>query len=996
MPQLSLDAETKQRLGASTFEVGEIVEYFSASQGTWIPAKVLALNSQGTFNLDCKPDVPPEKIRKRSTEGAGVLEHQVGEIVEYLSASQGGWIPAKVLAVNSAQGTYDLDCKPGVTPEKIRRPAAAPNSIPSTIQAGSARSTSLNLTPPPGTPAKELTAPVQLLRVHRTGGPGAGWRYELCPEGAAALQQHGSRRIAVVAVCGLYRTGKSFLLNALLERGKKGLPPFKVGGTTQACTEGLWLWGSVDSDNDQSPLLAFIDCEGFGSTSSDRTRDAQLLTLCGLLSSVLVLNTKGALNEGQFNALALTCKFAEHIEERGNEASRPALLWVLRDFALELRDPAGCPITPDEYLEQCLHAAPTVAGLNSSSSLASSLPSKTAERGQAAKDVRRSLLGFFSHRSCMTLVQPAIEESELQRLDQVPYASLRSEFRAGVEALRTQLVQMCNSTPKTVGGQLLGCAAFVGLLGRLVESLNSSRALSVKGAWETVQHGACRDLAEELRAQASSSLRSLAAGQALPGGARLPLGEEALRGVLRDQRHQLKNRWDERAIGEERVRREYWQELKEALAREEQSVRQSNARFADQQLVEALKRWQEWLDDDKSGAAAGEGLADELGKLMERMPSTALSRAGRTAVEAAARRVVAARAAVASTKEWSAEAQRRAVAWGEQAAQQEGAARTELETAGHEVQRAMEGLRSAQTQERTARMELQGRLAELHDGRQQLAAALRDVEEAKAREMELRSQQRAAGEREAALRAELDDARAAAGRAEAERLASERGASEASGRANAELQRLEAEVRAAKEDAARAADQLASERAVLKGESERTRNDAEHMVEDVRRQLDAERNSMKGEQERARKEQAVAVEEARKQLEEERTRNADAIAAEQNRLLEQERNAGVLEGQVLTLSNEKTTLHDRINELQICLREAEVKAGRQRQESERLSAEHERVTKAAEQAREEVEQKLKQQREEFEARLDEELSKKKQSKMGCVKLKPKKLDPSKA
>eukprot|EP00971_Amphidinium_carterae_P079869 1580258-Amphidinium_carterae.1 len=55
--------------------------------------------------------------------------------------------------------------------------------------------------------------------------------------------------------------------------------------------------------------------------TGDHSRDAQLMTICALLSSVLVLNTKGALNEGLFNALALTCRFAEHIESKGNEVS---------------------------------------------------------------------------------------------------------------------------------------------------------------------------------------------------------------------------------------------------------------------------------------------------------------------------------------------------------------------------------------------------------------------------------------------------------------------------------------------------------------------------------------------------------------------------------------------------------------------------------------------------------------------------------------------------
>merc|ERR1719265_1922544 len=95
-----------------------------------------------------------------------------------------------------------------------------------------------------------LTAPVQLLRVERAG---SGWRYEVCPEGARILESQGSRRIAVASICGLYRTGKSYLLNLLLERVQKGLPLFQVGGTTRACTEGLWLWGAeTESLDNQS------------------------------------------------------------------------------------------------------------------------------------------------------------------------------------------------------------------------------------------------------------------------------------------------------------------------------------------------------------------------------------------------------------------------------------------------------------------------------------------------------------------------------------------------------------------------------------------------------------------------------------------------------------------------------------------------------------------------------------------------------------------------
>ena len=46
--------------------------------------------------------------------------------------------------------------------------------------------------------------------------------------------------LAVVAVAGLWRTGKSFLLNSLL--GLNGQPEsFVVGNTINACTKGIWV-----------------------------------------------------------------------------------------------------------------------------------------------------------------------------------------------------------------------------------------------------------------------------------------------------------------------------------------------------------------------------------------------------------------------------------------------------------------------------------------------------------------------------------------------------------------------------------------------------------------------------------------------------------------------------------------------------------------------------------------------------------------------------------
>ena len=65
------------------------------------------------------------------------------------------------------------------------------------------------------------------------------------------------RKVAVLAIAGPYRTGKSFLLNRIA--GKQ--TGFKLGSTTNPCTEGLWMWGKPITISEDMDLI-LIDSEG--------------------------------------------------------------------------------------------------------------------------------------------------------------------------------------------------------------------------------------------------------------------------------------------------------------------------------------------------------------------------------------------------------------------------------------------------------------------------------------------------------------------------------------------------------------------------------------------------------------------------------------------------------------------------------------------------------------------------------------------------------------
>mmetsp|Transcript_14228 Transcript_14228/g.13795 ORF Transcript_14228/g.13795 Transcript_14228/m.13795 type:complete len:90 (+) Transcript_14228:20-289(+) len=46
--------------------------------------------------------------------------------------------------------------------------------------------------------------------------------------------------LGIISVAGMYRTGKSYLLNRMLLNREGG---FGVGPTINPCTKGVWVWG---------------------------------------------------------------------------------------------------------------------------------------------------------------------------------------------------------------------------------------------------------------------------------------------------------------------------------------------------------------------------------------------------------------------------------------------------------------------------------------------------------------------------------------------------------------------------------------------------------------------------------------------------------------------------------------------------------------------------------------------------------------------------------
>jgi hypothetical protein len=166
--------------------------------------------------------------------------------------------------------------------------------------------------------------------------------------------------MAIISVAGLYRTGKSYLLNRMLLNRSNG---FGVGPTINPCTKGLWIWGQPirsQSENGEPLTLLIIDTEGLGALDEDQTHDCKIFSLAILLSTCFVYNSVGSIDENAIQSLNMVLNLTDHISKvsRGDESTpkseMPNFVWVVRDFSLQLIDDKGVHITAKEYLENAL------------------------------------------------------------------------------------------------------------------------------------------------------------------------------------------------------------------------------------------------------------------------------------------------------------------------------------------------------------------------------------------------------------------------------------------------------------------------------------------------------------------------------------------------------------------------------------------------------------------------------------------------------------------
>jgi hypothetical protein len=288
---------------------------------------------------------------------------------------------------------------------------------------------------PPAARAQEAPHALQIV------APAQG-RREVLALGAGLQQLRALGEVEVVACVGPFHSGKSYMLNNLLDLDHPGKDGFAVGDTVAATTSGLWAW-SRPAPSPGAPATLFIDVEGFGSRNVTSDYDAKLFAIAAVLSGHLIMNSMHVISSEAADQLEVLAhktqsfyfnsvrRSANRAAEAGRtdvlDASRPAfgfpsMTWSLNDFNLGL----GPNENATEYVRSM------VAGSRKADSLEEA--AGTSGFSQLFRPT-----GFV-------LPPPTDATRDLRRLRHLEKSQLAEDYLAGIADLRKHIQQELATT----------------------------------------------------------------------------------------------------------------------------------------------------------------------------------------------------------------------------------------------------------------------------------------------------------------------------------------------------------------------------------------------------------------------------------------------------------------------------------------------------------------------------------------------------------------------
>lgn len=288
-------------------------------------------------------------------------------------------------------------------------------------------------------------------------------------EEAIKMLKEVKENIIIVSIFGKEHTGKSFLLNLLLNSREnlKITKGFKVSSSLNQVDRGVWIWNTPIGKPNSREKIILIDSEGINSENVyNQNCDSKVFAMMILISSLFIYNTKGDINSNSLNELDLLVHLADSISftdkiNKDHLISElcPKFIWALRDFDLKkLSPPNGQKMTPDVYLEKCL--TERFDGKNK----------------DEINMIKVNLIKYFKDRECITLPLP-VEEKDLHILKRLQFNDLESNFREQFTNLRNKI--FIDSKSKLINGKNINGPMIAYLLTSFINEINNDNIPNV-------------------------------------------------------------------------------------------------------------------------------------------------------------------------------------------------------------------------------------------------------------------------------------------------------------------------------------------------------------------------------------------------------------------------------------------------------------------------------------------------------------------------------------
>ena len=287
-----------------------------------------------------------------------------------------------------------------------------------------------------------------------------------------------NKPVAVLSICGLFRSGKSYFLSRLL--GRPGA--FEMSHGWLACTRGVWMATTVLECEEFAIVL--LDTEGTECVGSSQAVVMNLLAVTTLLSSYLIYNSKRVPEQADLDKIRCTAHLSTSLLIQKEGCRRvdimkrffPHFLWLLRDVMLEMTNRTGEIISPTDFLHSRLLAS---------------------ESGQPT-ELGKFLCSLFPSLECHTLPRPTTNPTLMKNIVE-EQVKLNPAFNRAVDKLIQQILLQVKPKKSTNGVSIVDGPALAALACEYVNAINTSGAIpNMEQGWQAILKCKLKEQAEKL------------------------------------------------------------------------------------------------------------------------------------------------------------------------------------------------------------------------------------------------------------------------------------------------------------------------------------------------------------------------------------------------------------------------------------------------------------------------------------------------------------------